>query len=135
MGDQIKISPWAPESELKAELDSLQQKQAAMKAELSQRRKNLIELQKKKRRVSQTQIRRAQARITNAERKRRTRRLILIGSYVDSVSQADQVSMTKLMKGLDEFLERDQDLALFDLAPCTERDQVATNTTTETIRA
>ena len=135
MGDQIKISPWAPVSELKAELESLQQKQAAMKAELSQRRKNLMELQKKKRRVSQTQIRRAQARITNAERKRRTRRLILIGSYVDSVSQADQVSMTKLMKGLDEFLERDQDLALFDLAPCTERDQVATNTTTETIRA
>ena len=134
MGDQIKISPWAPVSELKAELESLQQKQAAMKAELSQRRKNLMELQKKKRRVSQTQIRRAQARITNAERKRRTSRLILIGSYVDSVSQADQVSMTKLMKGLDEFLERDQDLALFDLAPCTERDQVATNTTTETIR-
>ena len=134
MGDQIEISPWAPVSELKAELESLQQKQAAMKAELSQRRKNLMELQKKKRRVSQTQIRRAQARITNAERKRRTRRLILIGSYVDSVSQADQVSMTKLMKGLDEFLERDQDLALFDLAPCTERDQVATNTTTEIIR-
>ena len=42
--------------------------------------------------------------------------------------------MTKLMKGLDEFLERDQDRALFDLAPCKERNQVATNTTTETIR-
>ena len=40
------------------------------------------------------------------DRKRRTRRLILIGSYVDSVSQADPVSMTRLMKGLDEFLER-----------------------------
>ena len=26
-------------------------------------------------------------------------------------------SMTRLMKGLDAFLERDQDLALFDLAP------------------
>ena len=25
--------------------------------------------------------------------------------------------MTRLMKGLDEFLERDQDLALFDLEP------------------
>ena len=54
-------------------------------------------------------IRRAQARVTAADRKRRTRRLILIGSYIDSVSQADQVSMTRLMKGLDEFLERDQD--------------------------
>ena len=38
--------------------------------------------------------------------------MILIGSYIDSVSQADPVSMTKLMKGLDEFLERDQDRAL-----------------------
>ena len=53
----------------------------------------------------------------NADRQRRTRRLILIGSYVDSVSQADQASMTRLRKGLDEFLERDQDRALFDLPP------------------
>ena len=63
------------------------------------------------------QIRRAQARLSAADRKRRTRRLILIGSYVDSVSQADPASMTRLIKGLDEFLERDQDRALFDLAP------------------
>ena len=33
------------------------------------------------------------------------------------VSQADPVSMTRLRKGLDEFLERDQDRALFDLEP------------------
>ena len=39
------------------------------------------------------------------------RRLILLGSCIDSVSQADPVSMTQLMKGLDEFLERDQDRA------------------------
>ena len=45
------------------------------------------------------------------------RRLILIGSYIDSVSQADPVSMARLMKGLDEFLERDQDRALFNLPP------------------
>ena len=43
--------------------------------------------------------------------------MILLGSYIDSVSQADPVFMTRLMKGLDEFLERDQDRALFDLAP------------------
>ncbi len=48
--------------------------------------------------------------------KRRTRRLILMGSYVDSVSQADPASMTRLMNGLDEFLARDQDRALFNLA-------------------
>ena len=63
------------------------------------------------------QIRRAQARLSSADRKRRTRRLILIGSYIEHTTQADQASMTRLMKGLDAFLERDQDRALFDLAP------------------
>ena len=55
----------------------------------------------------------------DTDRKRRTcfRRLIPIGSYVDSVSQTDPASMTRLIKSLDEFLERDQDLTLFDLPP------------------
>ena len=43
------------------------------------------------------------------------RRLTLIGSCIDSVSQADPEAMTWLTKGLDKFLERDQDRALFDL--------------------
>ena len=55
-----------------------------------------------------------------------------MGSYVDSVSQADPASMTRLMNGLDEFLERDQDRALFNLAPRQDSDQIATNTTPET---
>ena len=45
------------------------------------------------------------------------RRLILIDSYVESVGQTDTVSRKRRMKGLDEFLERDQDRALFNLAP------------------
>ena len=32
----------------------------------------------------------------------RDRRLTAIGSYIDSVSQAEPVSMKRLMKGLDE---------------------------------
>ena len=51
------------------------------------------------------------------DRKRRIRRLILIGSCIDSVSQADPVFMTWRDKGLNEFLERDQDRPLFNLAP------------------
>ena len=31
--------------------------------------------------------------------------------------ETDQTSKARTMKGLDEFLERDQDRALFDLAP------------------
>ena len=117
MGEQSRVAPWAPVADLEAELETLQQKQAAMKAELSQRRKNLVELQQKKQRVMKAQIRRAKARITNAERKRRTHRLVLLGSYLDHCMQTDTGSEPRVMKGLDEFLTRDQDRAVFGLQP------------------
>ena len=88
-----------------------------MKAQLSQRRKNLAELQQKKQRVLKAQIRRAKARITNAERKRRTHRLVLLGSYLDHCMQTDPTSTARTMKGLDEFMERDRDRAVFGLPP------------------
>ena len=60
---------------------------------------------------------RIRARISVRERKRRTRRLILIGSYMEYVTQTDPDRKARLMKGLDGFLERDRDRELFDLAP------------------
>ena len=51
------------------------------------------------------------------DRKRRTRRLILIGSYMEHVTQTDPDRKARLMKGLDSFLERKRDRELFDLAP------------------
>ena len=99
------------------ELQQLLARQAALKQELTAKKKALQEAQRRQRTTLTRQIRRAQARLSTADRKRRTRRLILLGSYVDSVSQADPASMTRLIKGLDEFLERDRDRALFDLAP------------------
>ena len=63
------------------------------------------------------QIRRAKARITNAERKRRTHRLVLLGTYLDHCMKTDPISKTQAMKGLDEFMERDRDRAVFDLPP------------------
>ena len=117
MGEQSRVSQWAPVADMEAELEALQQKQTAMKAELSQRRKNLVELQQKKQRVLKAQIRRAQARITTAERKRRTHRLVLLGSYLDHCMQTDTESEPHVMKGLDEFLTRNQDRAVFNLQP------------------
>ena len=117
MEEYTKVTRWSSEEELKAELEELQQKQAAMKAELSQRRKNLVELQQNKQRVLKAQIRRAQARITNAERKRRTHRLVLIGTYIEHTTKDDQAKRDRLMTGLDAFLERDHDRAVFDLPP------------------
>ena len=105
------------EMEPQDELQQLLARQAALTQELAAKKQALQEAQRRQRTTLTRQIRRAQARLSAADRKRRTRRLILIGSYVDSVSQADPAAMTRLRKGLDEFLERDRDRALFDLAP------------------
>ena len=60
---------------------------------------------------------RIRARISARERKRRTRRLILMGSYLEHVTQNDPERKARLMKELDGFLERDRDRELFALAP------------------
>ena len=99
------------------ELDQLLQRQEALHQELKERKKELLEAQRARKETLKRQIRRAQSRITAAQRKRRTRRLILIGSYIDYVTQTDPHSLERLMKGLDGFLERDRDRELFDLAP------------------
>ena len=99
------------------ELQQLRERQTALKQELAAKKKTLQEAQRRQRTTLTRQIRRAQARVSAADRKRRTRRLILIGSYVDSVSQTDPAAMTRLRKGLDGFLTRPQDRALFDLQP------------------
>ena len=73
------------------------------------------ELRSKKKSLLERQIRRAQVRINAKERKRRTRRLILLGSYLDHCMETDLDSKTRAMKGLNGFLERDR--ALIDLPP------------------
>ena len=57
------------------------------------------------------------ARISVRNRKRRTRCLILVGSYMEHVIQTDPDLKARIIKGLDGFLERDRDRELFDLAP------------------
>ena len=56
-------------------------------------------------------------RISAAQRKRRTRRLILMGSYMDHITGDDPDQRDRLMKGLAVFLERNRDRDLFDLPP------------------
>ena len=99
------------------ELDQLLARQEAMHQELKERKKELLEAQRVRKETLKRQIRRAQSRITTAERKRRTRRLILMGSYLEHVTGDDPGKRDRLMKGLDGFLERDRDRQLFGLAP------------------
>ena len=97
------------------ELEQLLARQEALNQELKAKKKELQDAQRRQRDNLQKQIRRAQARISAAERKRRTRRLILIGTYMEHVTQTDSDRKDRLMKGLDVFLERDRDRELFDL--------------------
>ena len=91
-------------------LKSLQSK---YESEAQDLREKLAE-KKAKLKAAESRIR---ARMSARERKRRTRRLILMGSYLEHVTKTDPHSLDRLMKGLDEFLERDRDRELFDLAP------------------
>ena len=74
------------------------------------------ELAQKKAKLKAAQAR-IRARISVRNRKRRTRCLILIGSYMEHVTQTDPDLKARLMKGLDGFLERDRDRELFDFPP------------------
>ena len=99
------------------ELKQLLARQEALKQELEERKKELLEAQRHRQETLKRQIRRAQSRISAAERKRRTRRLILMGTYLEHVTGDDPEKRDRLMKGLDVFLERERerDRELFDL--------------------
>ena len=99
------------------ELNQLLQRQEALHQELKERKKELLEAQRARKETLKRQIRRAQSRISATERKRRTRRLILLGSYLEHVTQDDPERKARLMKELDGFLERDRDRGLFGLPP------------------
>ena len=90
-------------------------RQETLKQELKARKKELQDAQRRQRDNLKRQIQRAQSRISAAERKQRTRRLILLGSYLEHVTGDDPGKRDSLMQELDVFLERDRDRELFDL--------------------
>ena len=99
------------------ELNQLLARQQTLQQELKAKKIELQHAQRRQRANLQKQIRRAQSRVSTAERKRRTRRLILLGSYLEHVTQDDPERKARLLKELDGFLERDRDRELFDLPP------------------
>ena len=94
-------------------LKSLQSKYESEAQEIREK----LAKKKAKLKAAESRIR---ARISARERKRRTRRLILMGSYLEHVTKTDPESKDRLMKGLDGFLERERDRELFDLSPKNE---------------
>ena len=107
-----KRSSFAPTRLLRYSFDSRWSSKSGCKAA---KKKELAALQKKERDLIQKKIRIGEKHISAAERKRRTRRLILMGSYMEHVTANDEAAKDHLMKGLDSFLQRDRDRKLFDL--------------------
>ena len=101
------------------ELQQLLARQAALTQELTAKKQALQEAQRRQRTTLTRQIRRAQARLSAADRKRRTRRLILLGAYLDRRMDTEAALKADVMASLNESLEHDRDRALFgdDLRP------------------
>ena len=102
------------------ELTRLAEAEQQLKEQHAARKKELAALYKKERGVIQKKIRTTKNRISAADRKLRTRRLILMGSYMEHITANDEAAKDRLMKDLDGFLYRDRDRALFDLPPKTD---------------
>ena len=110
------LSTWM---EPQDELQQLLERQAALKQELAAKKQALQEAQRRQRDTLTRQIHRAQARVSAADRKRRTRRLILLGAYLDRRMDTEAALKADVMASLNESLERDRDRAVFgdDLRP------------------
>ena len=92
-------------------------RQETLKRELKARKKELQDAQRRQRDNLQKQIRRSQARVSADDRKRRTRRLILIGTVVQRKVEINPKTEDWLKQALKEYLDRPQDRELFDLPP------------------
>lgn len=63
------------------------------------------------------ELQRARGRLAQEQRKKETRRKILVGSAYLEAADKDPKLMAELRKGLDEFLKNDRDRELFELPP------------------
>ena len=110
------------EKRLEERIRKLRKKQDDLEESARASRKRIQALKRKKKQVLTRQVRRAQARLTTHERRRRTRRLILIGTLVEHQVSDSEGAQSRLRDDLDAFLKRDRDRALFDLPPVGDPD-------------
>ena len=110
------MSPSPPEEKV-AELED---RIATVKEEIASKTARLKEVERERLKEIQLRLRRAKYAVTAKERKRRTRRLILMGTYVESKMNEDPAAHTRFMAALDAFLIKDRDRELFDLEPLPE---------------
>ena len=75
-----------------------------------------LETLKKKQQQIKARIQALEASEKSRERKRETRRKILIGAYYLDKAK-EEGTFDKIIKFMDDYLNRDSDRVLFDLAP------------------
>ena len=110
------MSPKPPEEKV-ADLEA---RIATVKEEIAAKTARLKEVESERLREIQLRLRRARYAVTAKERKRRTRRLILMGTYVESKMNEDPAACERFMAALDGFLTQNRDRELFDLEPLPE---------------
>jgi len=76
----------------------------------------LAKLEEQRARIN-AEIQRIRARAQQQQRKDDTRRKVLIGAWVMTKVQSGEWPEQRLLDGLDSYLERDRDRALFGLPP------------------
>ena len=89
----------------------------SLKKDYEKTERELKEKLAKKKAELDAATRRLRARAAATERKRDTRRKILAGAWVLASADQDPEATRRLNQGLDGFLERDRDRALFNLTP------------------
>jgi len=108
------------EKRLETRIAKLRAKQDDLEEKARDSKKRIQALKRKKKAVLTRQVRQAQARLNAHERRRRTRRLILMGTLLEhQVSQSEE-ALSELLRDLDDFLKRDRDRELFELPPLAE---------------
>ena len=103
------------EKRLESRIEKLREKQDDLEEKARESKKRIQALKRKKKAVLTRQVRQAQARLNAHERRRRTRRLILIGTLVEHQISQSEEAQSRLRSDLDAFLKRDRDRDLFEL--------------------
>ena len=110
------------EKRLEAKIEKLRAKQDDLEEKARESKKRIQALKRKKKAVLTRQVRQAQARLNAHERRRRTRRLILMGTLLEHQVSHSEEAQSRLRRDLDAFLKRDRDRELFDLPSLADPD-------------
>ena len=84
---------------------------AKLEASIEAQARKLVELKAKKAKLDA----RGRYKEKAEERKKETRRLVLLGAFLKSRMDANEETKTKTMAGLDSFLKRPEERELFNL--------------------